>query len=212
MMFLVMRDLGLFVCVLMLGVSCSVPPGPAPRLKVEDAQELVFFAVIEGLYRDGVSTEVAESLARVDSQAGLPDNFVHGCPACHPVLDALRLYVGRPDFYMNKRHADSFGDGLDDEVNRRLMGPSQQERLDALHALVQRWVDERLESMAIAAEQRQEVRERIGEMRRKGMARLAAYQESREGLQFEHYAAWERCPSCDASFAASGGEPAVADR
>ena len=207
-----MRNPSLFVCMLALGVACSAPPGPPPRLEVEDAQQLVFFAVVEGLYRDGVSTEVAEGLARIDPETGLPDNFVYGCPLCHPVLDAFRLYAGRPEFYASKRHADSFGNGLDEAAKRRLSGPSQQERLETLRVLVERWVDERFASTVMAKAQRRELRDLISEMRRKGMARLEAYQESGEGTQFEHYAAWEACPSCDGSFGVFEAGGAGTDR
>jgi hypothetical protein len=69
-----------------------VPPsatGPAPlavaagqevrtvrAVALDDPYELVFFAVLEGLYHDGVSTEIVDALLEQDEASGYPRHFV----------------------------------------------------------------------------------------------------------------------------------------
>src|SRR5436190_20481243 len=59
------------------------------------ASQLVFFAVLEGLYRDGVSNDVVDLIIPSDkncsSQFDL-EHLVYACPICHPAFEALRLY------------------------------------------------------------------------------------------------------------------------
>src|SRR5262245_60918988 len=51
----------------------------------EDAySQTVFFAVLEGLYRDGVSTEVVELALAGDPATRQWDLFVYACPLCTP--------------------------------------------------------------------------------------------------------------------------------
>ncbi|HEU4420465.1 MAG TPA: hypothetical protein VFT55_16125, partial [Planctomycetota bacterium] len=72
----------------------------------------IFYAVLEGLYDEGVSTEDVDILLHQDPATRQYSYFVAGCPLCTPAIDALQLYRGRPKFYGRKEACDTFGTGL----------------------------------------------------------------------------------------------------
>src|SRR2546427_11886559 len=124
------------------------------------ASQLVFFAVLEGLYRDGVSNEVVDSIIppgkngkdRFDSE-----HFVYACPICHPAFEAFRLYRQRGDFYGLKSPVDTFGPGLDHAVSVRLQRHDPEERRKAIEELIDHWVKQRLDLMRLAEAERQAI-------------------------------------------------------
>src|SRR5688572_10638658 len=62
------------------------------------AGQLIFFAVLEGLYRDGVINGDVD-LIIPPGEGGKPafdqETFVYACPLCHPAFEAFRLYRQR---------------------------------------------------------------------------------------------------------------------
>src|SRR5215467_14071305 len=53
------------------------------------ASQLVFFAVLEGLYRDGVSNDIVDLIVppNKDGQSRFDsEHFVYACPLCHPAF------------------------------------------------------------------------------------------------------------------------------
>ena len=190
----------LLLCVL----GCSLP-GEEPSASVpfkgpsQPPEQMIFFAVLEGLYLDGVSTESASSLAALDPESGIPLNFVYNCPLCMPALNAFRVYLERPDFLGNKAGSNTFGEGLDAWTFERVFSGDREARLDALHALVQGWVEIRLGSLGLTHGQRTAWGRQLSDMREKGNALLAVYQEQEEGPYAEFYGDWKRCAVCDGS-------------
>ena len=190
----------LLLCVL----GCSLP-GEEPSASVpfkgpsQPPEQMIFFAVLEGLYRDGVSTAAASSIAVLDPESGIPLNFVYNCPLCMPALNAFRVYLERPDFLGNKAGSNTFGGGLDAWTLERVLSGDRETRLDALHGLVQGWVEIRLGSLNLTRGQRTAWGRQLSAMREKGNALLAEYQEQEEGPYAEFYSDWKRCAVCDGS-------------
>lgn len=164
----------------------------------QEAQELIFFAVIEGLYHDGVDTVTASAIAEIEEPAGLPHNFVYGCPICTPALDAVRLYVSRPGFYRDKQGRDTFGSGLDPQLRERLLAADRKARRTALQGLIEKWVEKKIATSGFDNEKREDLRIALLEMRKKGMGLLYQFQ-SKEGPEefLDFYRDWKACPSCD---------------
>ena len=190
----------LLLCVL----GCSLP-GEEPSASVpfegpsQPPEQMILFAVLEGLYRDGVSTEAAAAIAALDPESGIPLNFVYNCPLCMPALDAFRVYLERPDFLGKKAGRNTFGGGLDAETLKRVLSGDRETRLGALHGLVQGWVKARLGSLDLTRGQRTAWGRRLSDMREKGNALLAEYQEQEDGPYAEFYDDWKRCAVCDGS-------------
>jgi hypothetical protein len=147
--------------------------------------EMVFFAVLEGLYRDGVPNAAVELVLAVDRTSGQRDHFVYACPLCSPALEAFRLYRQRPMFEGLKSPTDTLGHAFEPALLDRLRSEVKQERLDAVQGLIQAWVQQRLEVMRLTPEERQEWSDNLALRKKEGMARLGTRED------------WKNCAICD---------------
>src|SRR5262249_16337782 len=119
-----------------------------------DVRRLIFFAVLEGLYTDGVSNETVDLII---PNGSYDQHFVYGCPLCGLGYDGIKLYRRRERFYSLKGEMDTFGKGLDWEINRKLWSPDRNVRFEAIQGLIQKWVARKLESMNISDEEFAEI-------------------------------------------------------
>jgi hypothetical protein len=156
--------------------------------------QLVFFAVLEGCYRDGVETSTVDALLTPAPDTDLPEIFVYACPLCSPAHDALRLYKRRQPFYGMKGEPDTFGPGLSDDVKRALEAPGAATRRDAWEKLVEKWVAQRLTSLRLTPDERKGMDLGLQLRRKAGMIFLERYRASQKP---GHYARMKQCPSCD---------------
>jgi hypothetical protein len=166
------------------------------------ASQLVFFAVLEGLYRDGVGNDDVDQIIPPGTK-GEPtfnrDNFVYACPLCHPAFEAFRLYRQREPFYGLKARLDTFGPGLRGEISTQLHSPDAAQRREAIQGLVQRWVAERLEMMRLSDAERAAITSEIEKGRKQGMNGLKQAGQSSQSRT--------NCPICDGSFGACKLQP-----
>jgi hypothetical protein len=156
--------------------------------------QMVFFAVLEGLYTDGVSNETVDLII---PDGKFHEHFVDCCPLCQPAFEAIRLYRSRQEFIGFQRPPDTFGKGLDAKVVATLRSAKKTERLEAIQGLVNTWTGRRLESMRLSKEERADWSRRLEERRKQGMAQLQRCQAQGQG-----YAGWKSCAICDGSAAA----------
>jgi len=140
---------------------------PAPRSSFSEQHRAVFFAVLEGLYEDGVSDEDVDRILRVDPATKAPRHFVPGCPLCNPALDAFRAYRSRGDWHY-KSGGNTFGPGLDESTRRALASEKLGDRFAAVQGLIQRWVSARVRLMRLTNAERKQWNLAIAEMARKG--------------------------------------------
>jgi hypothetical protein len=197
----------LFVIAIAIGGVLSLrgdtqKPREKPRV-VDSAYlpQLVFFAVLEGLYEDGVSTGDVNRILAVDPRTQQPqfhEHFVDACPLCVPAFDAFALYRSRPQFYCRKDSADTFGPGLDPLVAKKLHSEMKADQLEAIQTLVNRWVIRRLEMMRLTKDEREQWTAVIEEGRKRGMDRL---QQAQAANQNEYFG-WKGCAICDGTAAA----------
>lgn len=176
------------------------------------ASRFVFFAVLEGLYEDGVSQETIDIIIPVKGLVptetnpaptgyrDMTEHFVHMCPLCHPTFEAMRLYAGRQPFVGQKARVDTFGDGLPEEILKKLHSGLKTDRLEGIRTLIDRWVSRRLDMHNLTARQRAEMRLQINALRDKGTEQLKLYQRAGEGNAYNRlYADWKFCGACDGS-------------
>ena len=165
-------------------------PGPS---RADRYEQHIFFAVLEGLYADGVSNEVVDAIVAIDEETKYPANFVWSCPVCMPAYHAFRLYRLRPDF-QEKTARDTFGPGLPPATVARLTSDDLMIRQPALEKLIETWMNRRMESLRLTDAERQEWRLVMEEMRKKGMSFLQSYREEGRGGT---YAKMKTCPICE---------------
>jgi hypothetical protein len=196
--------------------AVDLPPAVPPNDQLEDpVHRLVFFAVLEGCYRDGVSNEAIDLILPENPDTGgvmMERNFVYGCPLCMPVIEALRTYRVRTRFF-DKRARDTFGRGLPPEVMARLAETDRAKRMPALQALVDGWVQARLDLLRATPAERASWGAAIDDRRKRG---AQALERLRAGEQGEHfialYADWPKtCAICD-GVAGGAGVPMAAPK
>jgi hypothetical protein len=163
------------------------------RWQGETLSHEIFFAVLEGLYEDGVSSEAVDAITAKDPEHGYPANFVWACPVCMPAYEAMLTYRARPRFDFKKGPQD-FGPGLDEATMARLTTGEIAERQQAIMGLVERWLARRIEARRLTQVERDVWREEMAMRRKKGMSMLQSYQQ--QGMKGS-YAKMKACPFCD---------------
>ena len=194
----------LVVAVLSLRGDTQKPRGKPRTMDPGSMTQLVFFAVLEGLYEDGVSTDDVDRILAVDPKTKawrFEEHFVYGCPLCMPAFDAMALYRSRPVFHGRKDSADTFGPGLEPALKKKLESAQKSDQLEAIQTLVNRWVGRRLDSMRLTKDEREQWTAVIEEGRQKGMGLL---QTAQAGNRNE-YLGWKGCAICDGSAGACQG-------
>ena len=166
--------------------------------KADPACRLVFHAVLEGLYEDGVTDDVVNNIVPPD-KAGrekMRRSFVLGCPLCQPVFEAFCAYQSRPKFSDGGREA-TFGKGLPEAVKEGLLSDTLSTRLIALRGPVRGWVEARLRSMKLTAQERQRWWEEIAARAGQGAATLAAHRAA--DPWYKSWSGYWGCAACKGS-------------
>jgi hypothetical protein len=151
----------------------------------------LFFATLEGACEDAVPDAAVEAFLEKDEK-GRYRNFVYACPVCSPVLEGLRCYGMRDRFYYSRKGDPLLpGAGAGPSPVAALVArlDTPKDRGTALHDLLQRWIDRRIERLRLTDPERKAWRQAMAIGRKKGMGVL----DSSEG--FAH----KSCPSCDAA-------------
>lgn len=143
----------------------------------DDTYQFIFFSVLEGLYRDGVSDADVNSLLATDGKDGGYLNFIYTCPICMPVEGAIETYKLRPAIHHLKlrNHQTgerTFGDGLPKEVSEALASPMTSIRLKAVNELVAKWMQYRMDHTAMTDVQKTALIDELKKRRKRGMEAL----------------------------------------
>ena len=173
------------------------------------AYQFVFFSVLEGLYKEGATQDDVQRVLMKRSEEHGYEHFIYGCPICTSVLLAFELYRERPLFWMykpirqpdyQKEHA-TFGTGFSEEVQHGLNSDKVVIRLETLHHLVSKWIDDRMSAMNLLKEQRETLQKQIEEGRKQGMKTLAQHKKDPASMKryAPGYAAFEGCALCNAA-------------
>jgi hypothetical protein len=166
-----------------LAAVTAESPAPAqksaekpPDWQADPVCQMVFFAVVEGLYRDGVPQEVVDKIVPPHPKEGqnpVKTSFVFQCPLCHPVYEAFALYQRRSAFSGDDKKRDTFSKGIEPELITALKSEDPRTRLGALVQLVHRWVEQRLTMMRLTDTEKQEWTKRLGERSNQGRLQLS---------------------------------------
>jgi len=154
-----------------LTLTPTAAPADPADWQSDPVCRMVFHAVLEGLYEDGIPDSVVDSIVPKAGTDPVKRSFVVQCPLCHPVYEAFAAYQKRPTFAGDKRN--TFGKGLDAETVKALTSDIPRTRLLALKPLVRTWVERRLTAMRLTAEEKKDWTTKLGERSAQGKAELA---------------------------------------
>ena len=155
----------------------------------------IFYAVLEGLYHDGVSNETVDRVLMKGKDNGYI-HFIRGCPLCVPALEAFRHYRQRPDFVSYKMTRNTWGPGLTEDLRKRLGADELETRLDVVNTLVKRFIKRRLDSLRLTDDELSRWRQHMESGRKKGMAILRS---TKQGGGMTEWGEISDCAVCDAS-------------
>lgn len=165
----------------------------AEDIRVSETRRFIFFAVLEGLYNDGLSDASVSAILGDD----IKDNFVISCPICIPTMDAIYFYVDRPTFGGKNTTYRTFGPGLNREERQALAGTSE-ERRKQIQKLVARWIEARIASRNLPEAEEAKLRQNLRKYRERGSKALEILKNGGNGEMLQKaYANWDCCPSCN---------------
>ncbi|MDP6112605.1 MAG: hypothetical protein QGF00_18050 [Planctomycetota bacterium] len=172
----------------------------------DETSQFVFFAVLEGLYRDGLSTETVELIIPRRDRGTRPsmENFIYTCPLCHPSYEAFVIYLCRKPFYGQKGSSvETFGKGLPEATISALKSADGKTRRGMIRQLISKWVQIKLESMNLTDKGLREWQEKIKKLHGQGTAVLKRFKANSNGEYYKNlYKDWEECPVCAGSLEA----------
>jgi hypothetical protein len=191
---------------------CGPAAGPAPPRaapakvtdwKADPACRLVFHAVLQGLYEDGVTDDVVNNIVPPDKQGRekMRRSFVLDCPLCQPAFEAFCVYQSRPKFSDGSK-ASTFGKGLPEAVQKGLLSDSLPTRLTTLRGPIRNWVEARLRSMKLTAAERRKWWDDIAARSLQGAATLRAQKAA--DPWYKDWSGYWGCAACGGSEDAAG--------
>ena len=133
---------------------------PSGLVKWQDSEagQFVFFAVLEGLYRDGVPSEVVDLVVnpKRDMDNKVKHVFVFECDICHAAYEAFVLYSKRQTFQKTAGR-DTFGKGVDPHIVENLKSEQACTRVFALGDLIRPWIVARVDLLKMSEEKQKEL-------------------------------------------------------
>jgi hypothetical protein len=123
-------------------------------------------------------------------------SFVLDCPLCQPVFEAFCAYQSRPRFSDGGKET-TFGKGLPEAVKKGLLSDTLSTRLIALRGPVRGWVEARLRSMKLTAQERQRWWEEVAARSGQGAATLAAHRAA--DPWYKSWSGYWGCAACKGS-------------
>ena len=169
----------------------------------DETSRFVFYSVLEGLYEDGLSNgDVDQILSKKEGESYT--NFVYSCPICTPTIQALLAYRVRLEhLYSLKSGASTFGKGLSAPLHEELYSDDSRQRLGAINTLMQGWMDRRIKSMNLPAEERAKLLTELEDKRKEGMEALESFRHHEHGQSFgvekaaPAYVGLDECAVCN---------------
>ena len=167
-------------CALFLPLASNLRAADSP---FSETHQFIFFAVLEGLYRDGLPDSTVDAILG----ESIVDNFVISCPICTPAYDAFHVFQGRPQLTDYKKKYNDFGGlmgRLTKEERAALQGEPEEKRKQ-VQALISRWIEARISNHNLSQEEEAALRKKLREFREKGSAALERFKRGESGKTFQ---------------------------
>lgn len=200
------------VTLLTTSVSVPVLSDEVENLKAEKPKEgvvwqedemcqFVFFAVLEGLYRDGIQNEVVDAIIgeMVEKEEDkVKTHFVFRCELCHATYEAFRAYRNRPAF-MDTKDRSSFGKGTDLAILKELRNDDARTRVYSMGRLIRPWIMHRIEETRKTPEEKTQMKERFVKYADEGRELLDDHIERKKDGFYLDWRFYGSCQACEAA-------------
>lgn len=166
----------------------------------EEMCQFVFFAVLEGLYRDGIQNEIVdaiigEKILKKDDK--VKTHFVFRCKLCHATYEAFRTYRNRPAF-MQTKGASTFGKGADLASLKKLSSKDARTRIYAMGALVRPWIMHRINETRKTPEEKTAMKKQFSKYAQEGANLLKTHKRAKDGFYLD-WSFYGSCQACEAA-------------
>lgn len=164
-----------------------------------EAGRFVFFAVLEGLYEDGVSKEVVDLVINPtrEMDSKVKHAFVFQCDICHAAYEAFVLYNRRQTFQRSSGR-DTFGKGVGEKFEN-LRSADAMTRVHALGDMIQPWIVARVVKMKLSNEKQDALVETLLKFKEEANNKLSTLR--REDVLYKDWAFYGGCQACEAATA-----------
>ena len=166
----------------------------------EEMCQFVFFAVLEGLYRDGIQNEIVDAIIGekiVKKDDKVKTHFVFRCKLCHATYEAFRTYRNRPVF-MQTKEASTFGKGADLNQLKKLRSNDARTRIYAMGALVRPWIMHRIKETRKTPEEKTAMKKRFEKYALEGADLLKTHKRAKDGFYLD-WSFYGSCQACEAA-------------
>lgn len=176
----------------------STSSGEFVKWQDSDAGQFVFFAVLEGLYRDGVSSEVVNLIVNParDMDNQVKHAFVFQCDICHAAYEAFVLYSRRQTF-QNSAGRDTFGKGVDARIVEGLKSAEAIKRVYALGGLIRPWIAARVKLLKLSREKQDELVGTLLKFKEEANAKLRKLR--KDDPLYKDWTFYGGCQACEAA-------------
>ena len=166
----------------------------------EEMCQFVFFAVLEGLYRDGVQNEIVDAIIgdKIEKKENkVKTHFVFRCKLCHATYEAFRTYRNRPAF-MQTKGASTFGNGVDLNRLKKLRSNDARTRIYAMGGLVRPWIMHRIKETRKTAEEKTAMKKQFEKYALEGADLLKTHKRAKDGFYLD-WSFYGSCQACEAA-------------
>jgi len=166
----------------------------------EEMCQFVFFAVLEGLYRDGVQNEIIDAIIGekiVNKDDKVKTHFVFRCKLCHATYEAFRTYRNRPAF-MQAKGASTFGKGADLALLKNLRSKDARTRIYAMGAMVRPWIMHRIKETRKTPEEKTAMKKQFEKYAQEGANLLRTHKRAKDGFYLD-WSFYGSCQACEAA-------------
>jgi len=194
--------LALGVCLPLLAQDKPKPVATSGNVEwqKEEMCQFVFFAVLEGLYRDGVQNEIVdaiigEKILKKDDK--VKTHFVFRCKLCHATYEAFRTYRNRPAF-MRTKGSSTFGKGADLSLLNKLSSKDARTRIYTMGAMIRPWIMHRIKETRKTPEEKTAMKKEFMKYAQEGSDLLRTHKRAKDGFYLD-WSFYGSCQACEAA-------------
>ncbi|HYE19935.1 MAG TPA: hypothetical protein VEA69_15910 [Tepidisphaeraceae bacterium] len=178
--------------------AVSVEP-PSAKWRTDPACQLVFFAVLEGLYTDGVPDEAVNLIVPPDAGGdGVKHSFVFRCPLCHAAYEAFVLYQNRTAFNGSGEKRSTMGGAFDPKVLEGLKSKEVRTRVYTMGAMIRPWIERRMRMTQMGEAEQKALLKRLLDYAAEG-DKLFRTLRAEPGSVYREWMFYGGCQACEAA-------------